>query len=328
MDRKSETGSAPVVLTPDVIGQLRMLQKLRGQGVISEAEYTKQRAALTGELPAENETPDEADGAAARQTEQPPERTGGGDCAEAVRLLNEAIRILKRLDAQSGGALLEKYPLEARPAAASSRAQNQAPTLKVGDYCVFGSYPQSPEGLPEPIEWLVLAKEGTRLLLLSRYGLDCKQYHPSYTDVPWETCAVRGWLNDQFLRTAFREDEQSRIVPIVPRAAQDPGKIASDGSGTADRVFLLSVEEARAYFPTDESRACGATDYAVSKGAQVGELYQADGRAACWWWLRSPGGNACSAATVSRVGDLSLHGYGVYRANGAVRPAIWVETDS
>lgn len=47
----------------------------------------------------------------------------------------------------------------------------------VDDYVYFGHYPQTEKGLDRtPIEWLVLDVKDNKLLLISRYILDCMPY--------------------------------------------------------------------------------------------------------------------------------------------------------
>lgn len=80
--------------------------------------------------------------------------------------------------------------------------------LKIGDYVKFGIYPQNTVNVQEPIEWLVLDVYGNDVLLVSRYGLDYKQYHNGFDGITWEDCDLRKWLNGEFLRNAFTVAEQ------------------------------------------------------------------------------------------------------------------------
>ena len=50
-------------------------------------------------------------------------------------------------------------------------AKTAVPKLK---YFKFGSYYQENSTKKTPIEWLILKKSGTKMLLISKYGLDCK----------------------------------------------------------------------------------------------------------------------------------------------------------
>lgn len=62
----------------------------------------------------------------------------------------------------------------------------------VGNYVTFGTYPQTKAGNDAtPIEWLVLARDGDKALLISRYALDAQPYNKDYTSVTWETCTLR-----------------------------------------------------------------------------------------------------------------------------------------
>lgn len=88
---------------------------------------------------------------------------------------------------------------------------NKVKSVNVGDTYRFGSYEQdnNKSNGQEDIEWLVLAKEGTKILVISKEALDCKPY--SYTNVTWETCTLRKWLNNDFINAAFSADERTMI---------------------------------------------------------------------------------------------------------------------
>lgn len=73
---------------------------------------------------------------------------------------------------------------------------------KVGDYVFFGAYEQDNNTAngKENIEWLVLEVKDGKALVTSKYALDCKPYNTSYTDVTWENCTLRRWLNNDFIQ--------------------------------------------------------------------------------------------------------------------------------
>ena len=75
--------------------------------------------------------------------------------------------------------------------------------VEVGDVIKFGSYEQDDDTSngKEEIEWIVLEKDNASILLISKYGLDCQPFYTSLTDVTWETCSLRTWLNGTFLNT-------------------------------------------------------------------------------------------------------------------------------
>ena len=55
-------------------------------------------------------------------------------------------------------------------------SQNTHAEIKTGDTITFGRYTQDLSWEYKPIEWIVLAKEEARILLLSRYGLGTQPY--------------------------------------------------------------------------------------------------------------------------------------------------------
>ena len=206
-----------------------------------------------------------------------------------------------------------------------------------GNYVVFGHYPQTSEGNDSTgIEWLVLAREGNKALLISRYGLDAKRYNEEYTDVTWEKCTLRTWLNGEFMNKAFTAQEQTGILTTNVDNSSSQGYSqwsTSGGNNTQDRIFLLSYAEANKYLGVTrdnsnnmESRAA-PTSYAVKKGAYTsGSNKTADGTASGWWWLRSPGSTQITAVNVTSGG--SLNGYYVSNDAGCVRPALWINLES
>ena len=198
---------------------------------------------------------------------------------------------------------------------------------QVGSWITFGSYEQDNNTVngKEDIEWQVLEKDGNRILVISRYALDCQQYNTSYTSVTWETCSLRKWLNGTFLNAAFSAEEQAMIPSVSVSADKNPSNSTSPGNSTTDQVFLLSITEANKYFSSDEARKCAPTDYA---DVWTSDSHKVDGRAACWWWLRSPGGNSNYAACVNSDGPVGDRGSNVNDDLSAVRPAMWIQLGS
>ena len=203
-------------------------------------------------------------------------------------------------------------------------------TATVGAKMLYGSYEQDNDTSngKEDIEWLVLAKEGNRLLLISDKALDCQQYNESWEDVTWETCSLRKWMNNTFLNEAFSTEEQKMIQSTNVSADENPEYDTDPGKATTDQVFLLSINEVNKYFASDEERMCVPTAYAIANGAYTSDSYTKGGAATCWWWLRSPGRSQSSAAGVGRGGGVHERGDGVFSDGGCVRPALWINLAS
>ena len=188
--------------------------------------------------------------------------------------------------------------------------------VKKGGYIKFGNYPQNNGNAKEPIEWLVLEVSGNEAFLVSRYGLDCKQYHHQRTSITWEDSDLRKWLNHEFLKEAFTEEEQQRIK--LSELANDGNRkyYTCGGNNTQDRVFCLSLAEAERYFKNDSERQCRPTALAKAHGADSSD----DGY--CLWWLRSPGDGQDWASVVLTCGALCQGGGSVDGDTGGLRPAL------
>ena len=178
----------------------------------------------------------------------------------------------------------------------------------------FGRYPQASKNENALIEWLVLKNDGSKALLISKYALDCQQYHTSRIFGTWENCTLRKWLNGTFISNAFSHEEQAMILSTTTESANKK-----------DRVFLLSMDEAWEYFSSDSTRQCQGTAYCYAQGAYK------TGNGHCAWWLRSP---VCYSGQAAYVYDGNLRSYyGEYSCyvdndDIAVRPALWINLGS
>lgn len=201
---------------------------------------------------------------------------------------------------------------------------------QVGCYVMFGSYEQDDElNGKEEIEWLVLDEQRDKALLISRYGLDVKQYNEEKTSITWEECSLRKWLNNTFLCSAFSAEERKAILVTEIDNSRDQGNDKWNiygGKNTEDRIFALSYKEASEYFKNDKDRMTIPTKYAKNQGALLSKENVQDGEETCWWWLRSPGGSEHYAAHV--YDDGALVADGVNFSTLCVRPAFWIDLKS
>lgn len=187
----------------------------------------------------------------------------------------------------------------------------------------FGRYRQASKNENALIEWLVLKNDGSRALLISKYALCCERYNTSFKEVTWKTCSLRKWLNGAFFNNAFSVDEQKQILSTTVTPDRNPSYSTDPGNNTKDRVFLLSIAEARKYFGSKYS--CKGTASCLAQGAQQHYGW-------CSWWLRSPGETSFHAAHVDHGGFgghyISEHGDYVNDGTIAVRPALWIDLGS
>ena len=220
-------------------------------------------------------------------------------------------------------------------AAVAAAAAARDAKFAVGNYVTFGRYPQTKAGKDKtPIEWLVLARDGSKALLISRYGLDAQPYNTTNSEVTWETCTLRTWLNSTFYNKAFSSAEQAAILTTnVDNSKYQcySGWSTNGGNNTQDKVFLLSYAEANKYFDVTHDNSSNTksrvapTVYAIAQGAWTSSSDKtADRTYAGCWWMRSPGGRQIYAAVVDSDGWLRNR---VNGDSGSVRPALWVNIE-
>lgn len=149
--------------------------------------------------------------------------------------------------------------------------------------------------------WKVLEARGKMRLLLSERVLARRPYNERYVDTSWRECSLRRWLNGEFLREAFTLEERTKILNTCVDNPPNPKYCTNGGMGSVDKLFALSLGEVDEYLPADGDRAAGV-----------------------WWWLRSPGSNLLSAASVYTDGSVYDTGINIDYTDGGVRPAMWV----
>ena len=209
------------------------------------------------------------------------------------------------------------YKAQEKKSSEGKKISGKADSIKVGDYYTFGSYEQdkNKKNGKEPIEWKILAKDGSKILVISRYILDVKAYHQKKGTITWQDCSLREWLNQDFLNDAFSAEERKMIPKVTVKADSNPDSPSADpGNDTKDYVFLLSIEEVNRYLKSDTARKCKTTKF--SKRAYTNFGYSR-------WWLRTPGGYTTQAAFVNEDGEIKSN---VVQDNSyGVRPALWID---
>ena len=207
--------------------------------------------------------------------------------------------------------------------------------LKVGQTITFGYYEQEnvfdndgklllwEEQTLEPIEWVVLAVEDDKALIISKYALDCFHFHDhDGYPVTWETCYTRKWLNEWFYKRAFECYDHDIIATTTVIPDENPEN-TRQGNITQDKVFLLSVSEAEKYFGSDSARKCRGTEFCYARHA-AGDVSENENEKWCVWWLRPSYETTLIPNVKGYNGSIDKRGIsndcGVY----VVRPAMWI----
>ncbi len=199
-------------------------------------------------------------------------------------------------------------------------------SLQVGDIIVLGEYEQDYDKTngKEPLEWRVLEVQEDRALVITDKVIAAMRYNATPQCI-WENSDMRAGLNSSFLEENFSEEEWARILPSTVTADINPHYTTDPGSNTTDEVFLLSVDEAKKYFASSETRKAEGTRQA----RQGSTLVDSTGSSVTTsrWWLRTPGKSASQAAYVDEYGYINYEGYLVtdyIRAMIGIRPAMWI----
>ena len=184
----------------------------------------------------------------------------------------------------------------------------------------------------DPIIWRVLEVSDGAALLLANRCLDAVPYHTDYVDIFWEDSGLRNWLNHAFLQSAFTEQERRGIVVSTVSNTNNHYFGTACGSGTRDRVFLLSEEEVFSsekasmygFQPSDAIADLGRrllpTAYAATRGAWQSISPETAGLG--FWFLRTNGYTSDNVVYVGEKGYLYNRGIPVTCSDAGIVPAI------
>lgn len=167
---------------------------------------------------------------------------------------------------------------------------------RVGNVVTFGTW------RGKPLEWGVLAQQGSHRLLITRNDVARKPFNDIFDITYWETSTLRTWLNSDFYSEVFDDAQRRAIVETYVKNDDNAMYRTEAGKDTVDNVFLLSIDEAEMY-------------RLVNK-----EWFMGD--ASCW--LRSPGCSRIDAAHITMGGGVDEMGINIDKM-ADVRPVIWVD---
>lgn len=213
---------------------------------------------------------------------------------------------------------------------------------KKGDTVYFGKFEQdgNKDNGKEDLEWIVLSKKKGKVLVISKYIISSDNYknfkrvddgYGGYINIKsttWKSSDVRKWLNNSFLKKSFTKKEKKKILTTTLSNSDNKEFNTDGGKKTKDKVFLLSLKEAKKYFEKDSDRKAKGTK--VYKN-EIEFSDRVNGNAYNWW-LRTPGKNQQYAAVVEKSGELNSRGYPIMRTSAyddgadGIRPAIWIKT--
>ncbi len=187
---------------------------------------------------------------------------------------------------------------------------------EVGDVITFGKYDKKMHGRTDDVRWIVLEKQEDRVLVFSEITLGTMtvgripgegaieyatrrlpyvmEDDDKYEDGSWGASLMRGYLHKTLATKIMTE---SQIASLVETENPDRNTVAKD------KLFLLSTEETKKYFPTETDRRFGSA-----------------------WWLRSESAEAGKFCYVNKFGKIcegeDAKSVGEYLT---IRPAMWID---
>ena len=139
---------------------------------------------------------------------------------------------------------------------------------QVGDVVAFGRY-----------TWYVTDKTDDICTLLCQSAVAEKTYNDNKSDITWENCSLRRWLNEDFYNSRFSDGEKASIITTHNTFTEDDSSYGLDcGNDTDDKVYLFSYSESNAV--SDEIRQCGINWWTRSPGQKQHEAVYILGRSA------------------------------------------------
>ena len=220
---------------------------------------------------------------------------------------------------------------------------------EIGDIVIMGSYRFTRFCAKEPVEWIVIGKEEDKVLVLSKYILDIRQYGET---VFWGDSKLRKDLNSTYyINAMFTKDEQKRIVSVTltdeEKSYLDEGEyynLTRRTPVTGDKLFILSETEVKKYLSSPKemlTTRCDTAAYTLEDGLVQYEIDNKN-RLQNGIWIPLRDHRKQSNTALQRLNVIDKNGeicYGaasfgsrtVNHVNHAyyfdIRPAMWIKAE-
>ena len=191
----------------------------------------------------------------------------------------------------------------------NAKIETQISNLKninVGDVIKFGVYKH------EDIEWQVLDKKDNEIFVITKYIY----FYDQYGGCDWKNSSIRENLNSDDVAFYFDEDAKAMMQTTNVIYKEENGA----EKNTADKLFLLSVDEYNKYFKNPSEAKCTP--------AKNNTGNYSDNNSSCWM-LRSPtSGLLREVECVSGVDGEVFNSIDICDDDGVgVRPAMWINLE-
>ena len=186
----------------------------------------------------------------------------------------------------------------------------------VGNTQFFGSCCQRAynDDIKDPIEWIVLERDGSKALLISNYIIDSRELDEyGRESCHWKSCTLRSVLNDELFNEYFTDDEKDKIFDTYV-GEEDSSTVGKESENVSkDKLFILSYDEEQKYLKGREEVKAQPTPFV--------ECFDDSGK---WWTRTMDDEEPIYWYYVDRFGFVD--DCPVDDCCG-VRPAMWVDVD-
>lgn len=190
--------------------------------------------------------------------------------------------------------------------------------FKTGEIITFGKYPYAANGKEMPIEWIILDRKGSKALLISRYGLDYKQYNDKAKgkNIGWANSTIRKWLNGDFMNKAFLNKEKQSIVKTFVSTLEHDAyltgeygiyelKCTTRYKNSYDYVFLPMEESSSEFSPTPYANKLSGSRFFLPWSIDV--------------YCALPDYNRFLTTSSSGIDEMRINNYAF------VQPSMWID---
>lgn len=161
----------------------------------------------------------------------------------------------------------------------------------------------------QKIQWIVLQDSGKYILIITKYAIKRMPYNDELCYITWDKCSLRSWLNNEFYKEAFNNDERKKIQKMrIPSEIIKDQEFDPSGE-TEDYISIMSIREYEHLFGKVLHWKC--------------KTYPPE-KIPVQCWLRNNGLNERHAAFIGRSGAVHEGGSFVNSPRNGVRPIMWI----
>lgn len=207
----------------------------------------------------------------------------------------------------------------------------------VGDDLYFGHYYDFINNKNEGAKliWEVVDKDlvNDRILVINKYPAYNVPYNASMQNVNWEKSTLRKWLNEDFYKKCFDDDERNRIIKtkIENTYNYKPDK------ETEDYIYIMSKDELDKYYQSDSAKHAirFLTTVSTDSVAKYEKMYATNSEVTrfdiinaliwnCNYWVRDVIMSGKNALNVDGNGKIDTIGVEMTNDRMQVRPCMWL----